>query len=148
MASLGVVYTSHITEAMQLLEPYLPATPTEGGSSTVPSTGGYAEGGALCAMGLIHGDGQSGAAERAATSTSVVLRAHLRASHANTVVSHGAALGIGLVAMGSADLTVLQELKDVLDTDSTVAGEAAGLAMGLVLVGTGAGNAFEQKAYL
>jgi 26S proteasome regulatory subunit N2 len=57
------------------------------------------------------------------------------------VLSHGAALGVGLTAMGAADWTVVQELKELLDTDSAVAGEAAGMAIGLVLLGTGAGNA-------
>jgi len=56
------------------------------------------------------------------------------------VISHGACLGVGLTAMGSCDLAILNELKEVLNTDSAVAGEAAGIAMGLVLVGTGAGN--------
>jgi 26S proteasome regulatory subunit N2 len=42
--------------------------------------------------------------------------------------------------MGTADWTIVQELKELLDTDSAVAGEAAGMAIGLVLLGTGAGN--------
>merc|ERR1712238_452340 len=54
--------------------------------------------------------------------------------------SHGAALGVGLTSMGSADFSIVNELKELLDTDSAVAGEAAGMAIGMVLVGTGAGN--------
>ena len=42
--------------------------------------------------------------------------------------------------MGSADFAMVSELKELLDTDSAVAGEAAGMALGMVLVGTGAGN--------
>lgn len=42
--------------------------------------------------------------------------------------------------MGSADVSIITELKELLDTDSAVAGEAAGMAIGMVLVGTGAGN--------
>ena len=68
------------------------------------------------------------------------LRNHLRASHANEVISHGAALGVGLTALASADVQLIQELKDLLYTDSAVAGEAAGLSIGLVLAGTGVGN--------
>jgi len=49
-------------------------------------------------------------------------------------------LGVGLTSMGSNELAAVNELKDLLDTDSAVAGEAAGMAMGMVLVGSGAGN--------
>merc|ERR1719215_1212862 len=42
--------------------------------------------------------------------------------------------------MGSSELAVINELKDLLNTDSAVAGEAAGMAIGMILVGTGAGN--------
>jgi 26S proteasome regulatory subunit N2 len=122
---------------MHLLQPYLPDNPTEGG--TVTTTGGYSEGGALYALGLIHGSSAGSSAEQRMETTDF-LRNHLRASHANEVISHGAALGVGLTAMGTADLTVVNELKELLDTDSAAAGEAAGMAMGMVLVGTGAGN--------
>jgi 26S proteasome regulatory subunit N2 len=135
-ASLGVIHSAHITEAMQLLEPYLPADP-EAGSGVSPA-GGYAEGGSLYALGLIHGSGASSAEKRHETAD--YLRKHLRASHANEVISHGAALAVGLTCLGSADLAVVHELKELLDTDFAVAGEAAGVAIGMVLVGTGAGN--------
>ena len=65
-ASLGVVHARHITEAISILQPYLPPTPN--------------------------------------------------------------------------DIDPNIELKEVLYTDSAVAGEAAGLAIGLVLVGSGADN--------
>ena len=68
------------------------------------------------------------------------MRKHLRNSHANEVISHGAALGVGLTSFGSGDLEVVNELKELLYTDSAVAGEAASIAMGMVLVGSGAGN--------
>jgi len=142
-ASLGVIHASHVTEAMHLLQPYLPANPAgdgdgDGGAPVSPS-GGYAEGGSLYALGLIHGS-QAGSSTEKRKETTEFLRTHLRASHANEVISHGAALGVGLTAMGSADLAIVNELKEVLDTDSAVAGEAAGIAIGMVLVGTGAGN--------
>jgi len=142
-ASLGVIHAGHITEAMHLLEPYLPPNPSsgdEGGSSTVSNQGGYAEGGSLYALGLIHGSHSGSSAEKR-KETSDFIRTHLRASHANEVMSHGAALGVGLTSMGSADFVIVNELKELLDTDSAVAGEAAGMAIGMVLVGTGAGNA-------
>jgi len=114
--------------------------PAEGGGGVSPA-GGYAEGGSLYALGLIHG---TGCATANSQETVTFLRQHLRASHANEVISHGAALGVGLTAMGSADFAIVQELKEVLDTDSAVAGEAAGLAIGMVLTGTGAGNTNHQ----
>lgn len=142
-ASLGVIHAGHITEAMHLLQPYLPANPSsgEGGGGTAVSTeGGYAEGGSLYALGLIHGSHSGSSAEKR-KETSDFIRTHLRASHANEVISHGAALGVGLTSMGFADFAIVNELKELLDTDSAVAGEAAGMAIGMVLVGTGAGNA-------
>jgi len=68
------------------------------------------------------------------------LRGHLRNSHANEAISHGAALGVGLTALGTNDIDTLNELKELLYTDSAVAGEGAGIAIGMVLVGSGAGN--------
>lgn len=142
-ASLGLIHAGHITEAMHLLQPYLPSNPSsgeEGGGGNVVSTeGGYAEGGSLYALGLIHGSHSGSSAEKR-KETSDFIRTHLRASHANEVISHGAALGVGLTSMGSADFAIVNELKELLDTDSAVAGEAAGLAIGMVLVGTGAGS--------
>eukprot|EP00534_Pseudo-nitzschia_fraudulenta_P006491 CAMPEP_0201174768 /NCGR_PEP_ID=MMETSP0851-20130426/99600_1 /ASSEMBLY_ACC=CAM_ASM_000631 /TAXON_ID=183588 /ORGANISM="Pseudo-nitzschia fraudulenta, Strain WWA7" /LENGTH=1035 /DNA_ID=CAMNT_0047457787 /DNA_START=32 /DNA_END=3139 /DNA_ORIENTATION=+ len=142
-ATLGVIHAGHVTEAMQLLQPYLPADPSsgeDGGAGAVVSAeGGYAEGGSLYALGLIHGSHSGSSAEKR-KETSDFIRTHLRASHANEVISHGAALGVGLTSMGSADFATVNELKELLDTDSAVAGEAAGMAIGMVLVGTGAGN--------
>ncbi len=142
-ASLGIVHAGHVTEAMHLLQPYLPTDPSpndDGGPPVaVSATGGYAEGGSLYALGLIHGSHAGSSAEQRLTTTEF-LRNHLRASHANEVISHGAALGVGLTALGSADLGIINELKEVVYTDSAVAGEAAGYAIGMVLVGTGAGN--------
>ena len=142
-ASLGVIHAGHITEAMHLLEPYLPPNPADdgdgGGGAVVSPSGGYAEGGSLYALGLIHGSHPGSSAEKR-KETADFLRTHLRASHANEVISHGAALGVGLTSMGSGELAVVNELKEVLDTDSAVAGEAAGIAIGMVLVGTGAGS--------
>jgi 26S proteasome regulatory subunit N2 len=124
---------------MNLLQPYLPNDPAGDAAATVSPTGGYAEGGSLYALGLIHGSNAGSSAEKRSETTEF-LRNHLRASHANEVISHGAALGVGLTAMGSADIGIINELKELLDTDSAVAGEAAGMSIGMVLVGTGASN--------
>jgi 26S proteasome regulatory subunit N2 len=125
---------------MHLLQPYLPPNPGEGGDANpVSPSGGYAEGGSLYALGLIHGSHPGSSADKR-KETADFLRTHLRASHANEVISHGAALGVGLTSMGSGSLAIVSELKELLDTDSALAGEAAGMAIGMVLMGTGAGS--------
>ena len=51
-------------------------------------------------------------------------------------VKHGACLGIGLAAMGTARQDIYEELKNNLHKDDAVTGEAAGIAIGLVMLGT------------
>lgn len=143
---MGVIHAGHTTEAMTLLEPYLPPSPPDDGSEhTVATTGGYSEGGSLYALGLIHGS-HVGSDSTKRAEASAFLRKHLRASHANEVISHGAALGVGLASFGSGDLEVVNELKELLYTDSAVAGEAASMAIGMVLAGSGAGNASDNPS--
>ena len=50
-------------------------------------------------------------------------------------VKHGGCLGLGLAAMGTTNKDVYQQLKNNLYQDDAVIGEAAGLAMGLVMIG-------------
>ncbi|KAM0046858.1 putative armadillo-like helical protein [Helianthus debilis subsp. tardiflorus] len=61
------------------------------------------------------------------------------------VVQHGACLGLGLAALGTADEDIYDEIKSVLYTDSTVAGEAAGISIGLLMVGTASEKASERE---
>ena len=63
------------------------------------------------------------------------------------MAQHGACLGLGLAALGSADEEVTEEVKNVLYTDSAVAGEAAGIALGLVNVGTASEKTQELLTY-
>lgn len=63
------------------------------------------------------------------------------------VTQHGACLGLGLAGLGSGDEEVFEDLKNVLYLDSAVAGEAAGLALGLLHVGTATEKAGEMLAY-
>lgn len=128
VAGLGVIHKGHVTQAHTLLAPYLPKE--SGGGSP------YERGGSLFALGLIfagHGHGQveylQGQLRAAGNS--------LQAATAE-VVQHGAALGLGLAAMGSQNTAVFDQLKELLYTDSAVAGEAAGIAMGLTMLGSGA----------
>jgi len=63
------------------------------------------------------------------------------------VTQHGACLGLGLAALGTGDEEAFEDLKGVLYTDSAVAGEAAGLALGLLCVGSATDKAGELLAY-
>ncbi|KAF0686226.1 Aste57867_21931 [Aphanomyces stellatus] len=127
-ASIGVVHKGHVRESMNLLAPYLP----QGGVSTSP----YSEGGALYALGLIHAN--QGVTSASSTTTLEYLRTALRNSGTDETVQHGACLGIGLAAMGTHNMELYEELKNIMFTDNAVAGEGAGYAIGLVLLGAGA----------
>ncbi|EQC29693.1 hypothetical protein SDRG_12693 [Saprolegnia diclina VS20] len=125
-ASIGVIHKGHTRESMNLLAPYLPSTP----GVPSPTSNPYSEGGALYALGLIH-------ANKGSSTTLEYLRAALRSSGTDEVVQHGACLGIGLVGMATANPEIYEELKNILFTDNAVAGEGAGLAIGLVHCGAG-----------
>lgn len=49
---------------------------------------------------------------------------------------HGACLGLGLTAFASSNEIVSERLKDILRASTSVMGEAAALALGLVFAGT------------
>eukprot|EP00898_Chlorokybus_atmophyticus_P004570 jgi/Chlat1/5113/Chrsp33S05124 len=129
-AGLGVIHRGHLQQGRSLMGPYLP----QNGVSGSP----FSEGGALYALGLIHanhGEGIKG-----------FLLESLRNTQ-NETIQHGACLGLGLAAMGTADEEIFEDLKGVLYTDSAVAGEAASLGMGLLMVGTASEKATEMLAY-
>lgn len=127
-ASLGVIHKGHIQESMKLLEPYLPKP-----GSTASA---YQEGGALFALGLIHAQNFGDKA--------TYLREALKTAGTNEILQHGACLGLGLVAMATQDAEIYEEVKAVVFTENAVAGQAAGLAMGLVYLGSGNGEALEE----
>lgn len=127
-ASIGMIHRGHHKESLKLLEPYLPKDGVAGSP--------YQEGGALYALGLVH-TGNAG------DKADYLLEA-LRNAGTNEIVQHGACLGLGLVAMASQNQTIYEEVKSVVFTESAVAGQAAGLAMGLVLLGSGNGEALEE----
>jgi len=129
-ATLGVIHRGHVKQALSLLAPYLP----QAGMSASP----YSEGGALFALGIIHAN--HGHSIRA------YLLDALRSAGTNEVVQHGCALGIGISMMGSEDEDLYEELKGVLFNDSAVAGEAAALAMGLLMLGSASPKARPRGA--
>ncbi|KAG2582448.1 hypothetical protein PVAP13_6KG108500 [Panicum virgatum] len=131
-AGLGVIHRGHLQQGRALMAPYLPQNGAIGSASP------YSEGGALYALGLIHANHGEGIKE--------FLRESLR-NTSSEVVQHGACLGLGLAALGTADEEICEDIKTVLYTDSAVAGEAAGIGMGLLMVGTASEKATEMLAY-
>lgn len=51
-------------------------------------------------------------------------------------VLHGACLSVGLMAMGTKDSNILSDLKEILFKDKAVSGEAAAVAIGLLMMGS------------
>jgi len=60
------------------------------------------------------------------------------------MVRHGACLGLGLAAMGTCRADIYDQLKSNLWQDDAVTGEAAGIAMGLVMLGSKNDQALED----
>ncbi|XP_024526054.1 26S proteasome non-ATPase regulatory subunit 1 homolog B [Selaginella moellendorffii] len=131
-AGLGVIHRGHLQQGRSLMAPYLPQDGGTGGGSP------YSEGGALYALGLIHANHGEGIKS--------FLLESLRKTN-NEVIQHGACLGLGLAALGTADDEIYEDIKHVLYTDSAIAGEAAGIAMGLLMVGSASDKAGEMLTY-
>ncbi|KAH9937189.1 26S proteasome regulatory complex non-ATPase subcomplex Rpn2/Psmd1 subunit [Fomitopsis serialis] len=134
-AALGVIHKGHFEESMNILGPYLPQ---QGGNDSGIPGAQYSEGGALYALGLVNAGVGSG------RQVEEYLRNMLRESQ-HDVVQHGAALGLGVAGMGGKNAETYEELKQALfREDSAVAGEAAGYAMGLIMLGTADVTASEE----
>ncbi|MEW5315325.1 MAG: hypothetical protein WDW38_006765 [Sanguina aurantia] len=129
-AGLGVIHRGHLAQGRALMAPYLPRN----GVSASP----FSEGGALYALGLIYSN-------HGADIKPFLLQSLRNTSQETT--QHGACLGLGLASLGSEDEEVWEDLKNVLYTDSAVAGEAAGIGMGLLMAGSGTEKAAEMLAY-
>jgi len=142
VASQGVVHKGHTSDAMSILASYLPVAPG------APSSSNYAEGGALYALGLIFANRGSAATSAGARSGSNAgadqsLVDYLSMSLQSTqdeVIQHGACLGLGLACLASGNDSLYGNLREVMFQDKAVAGEAAGLALGLILIGKGPGH--------
>ncbi|OAD01801.1 hypothetical protein MUCCIDRAFT_187029 [Mucor lusitanicus CBS 277.49] len=127
-AALGVIHKGQLAQSMNLLAPYLPQEGVSGNSS-------YSEGGSLYALGLInanHGAEVLNFLKKALKDTS------------DDVIQHGACLGLGVAGMATANEAIYEDLKNVLYGDNAVGGEAAGLSMGLIMLGTGNEEAIED----
>jgi len=126
-ATLGVIHRGHEKESLSLMQSYLPK---ESGTSS-----GYAEGGGLYALGLIH-------ANHGGEITEYLLGQVKDGT--SEQIKHGGCLGLGLAAMGTHRADVYEQLKFCLYQDDAVTGEAAGLAMGLTMLGSKAASAIED----
>ncbi|KAG9249107.1 putative 26S proteasome regulatory subunit rpn2 [Calycina marina] len=127
-AALGVIHRGNLTQSRKLLEPYLPRRNNLGGSI-------FSQGGALYAYGLIY-------ANHGAEALPYLKEQFNEAQE--EVIQHGGALGLGIAGMATGNEEIYENLKNVLYTDSALNGEAVGLAMGLVMLGTGNIKALED----
>lgn len=127
-AALGVIHRGNLSQCRKLLEPYLPRRTSVGGSF-------YSQGGALYAYGLIYANHGAEALE--------YLREQFNEAQ-EEVIQHGGALGLGIAGMATGSEEIYENLKTVLYSDSALNGEAVGLAMGLIMLGTGNIKALED----
>lgn len=89
-AALGVIHKGNLAQGKAILEPYLPST--NGGAGAAQKSV-YSEGGSLYALGLVN-------ANHGKEETTSYLVEQLKGSQ-EEVIQHGAALGLGVAAMGS-----------------------------------------------
>jgi 26S proteasome regulatory subunit N2 len=120
-AALGVIHRGNLTQSRKLLEPYLPRRGSLGGSI-------FSQGGALYAYGLIYANHGADALD--------YLKEQFNEAQ-EEVIQHGGALGLGIAGMATGNQEIYDSLRTVLYTDSALNGEAVGLAMGLINLGTG-----------
>ena len=79
--------------------------------------------------------------------TPACLNTQLSPQHGVQVVQHGACLGIGIAGLGNNDSEIFEVIKNIMYTDGAISGEAAGLALGLLFVGSGTDKSEELLAY-
>ncbi|CAD5229029.1 unnamed protein product [Bursaphelenchus okinawaensis] len=133
VATLGLIHRGHESNALKLLDPYLPKGEVD--------SFGYKEGGSLYGFGLIH-------ANHGSNEAITYLRDQLTKAP-TAAVRHGACLGLGLAALATHDESIYQQLRENLYQDDAVTGEAAGTAMGLVMAASMNQQAFnDMKTYV
>ena len=130
-AALGVIHRGNLGQGQKLLEPYLPKDQIAGANTG----SAYSQGGSLYALGLIYANHETLALD--------LIRDHFKRA-TEEVVQHGGALGLGVAGMATGDEGIYDDLKNVLYTDSALNGEAIGIAMGLIMLGTGSIKALED----
>ena len=114
-ATLEVIHRGHKKESLSLMQSYLP-------KDAAGTSSGYAEGGGLYALGLIH-------ANHGGEITEYLLGQVKETT--NEMIKHAGCLGLGLASTGTHRADVYEQLKFFLYQDDAVTGEAAGLAISL-----------------
>lgn len=130
-ASMGVIHKGNYKKSLEVLSPYLPKLESPGATSV------YSEGGALYALGLIHSSCPG-------EMTEYLTKWVEKESSLDHNIMHGACLGLGLTAMASGDYSLFEKISAVCFLDNAISSEAAAVAMGLVMLGTGNENSLES----
>ena len=121
-ASLGVINMGNTKDSRTIMQEYLP-----GGSK---SRSKYCVGGAYYAIGLMN----------AGTNDPEIMaffnEAINRRGNEKDPVQHGIYLGIGLLAMATHDQELYERVREGIYSDNAIIGEAAGYAVGLIMVGS------------
>ena len=130
-AALGVIHRGNLGQGQKLLEPYLPKEQIAGANAGSV----YSQGGSLYALGLIYANHETFALD--------LIRKHFKEAE-EEVVQHGGALGLGVAGMATGDDGIYEDLRNVLWSNSAINGEAVGLSMGLIMLGTANIKALEE----
>jgi 26S proteasome regulatory subunit N2 len=134
---IGVIFKGSIKNSRAYLSKFLPAPLGESQSSMHTL---YQDAGAYYALGLVHA-GLGGAVVQQLVDA---LARQGEGLSDKFVVKHGICLGLGLASIATQNDEVYEALKGCLFEDNAVAGEAAGISMGLVLLGSGRTEAIEE----
>lgn len=123
-AAFGVIHKGNLAQGRAVLEPYLPGN----------TSNAHTNGGSLFGLGLVFAGQHS---QILSYLRDIIETNSASVENKDTdIILHGACLGIGASAMGLADLDLYNELNVILYADSAISGQAAALAMGLVMLGT------------
>jgi len=137
-AGFGVIHKGRHQSSRQILSRYLPSS---GGAMRGGDNSEYNEGGALYALGFIHANHGSNIVD--------YLMDAISNANDSEIKLHGGCLGLGIAAMGTDNDAYYEQLKTIMyaQQSGSVAGEAAGIAMGLVHMGTMTPHIQEMLAY-
>jgi len=119
IAAVGAIHIGHLSSAQVVLGPFL-----------VKGTPPYALGGGLFAIGLIY-------ANYSWENKVIEIMTQAISTTKSYVVKHGGCLALGLISMGSKNQEHYNIVKSVLFETSPEAGEAAGYALGMIMLGSG-----------
>lgn len=137
IAGVGAIHIGHLKAALQVLQPFL--------SKGTPS---YAYGGGLYALGLIYANYSWDSRV-----VDTVLNAFKTPAQNSFVVRHGGCLALGLIMMGSQEEKYYDIAHNILMDEATQnsndkaypeAGEAAGYAIGMIMLGCGPNERIQE----